>query len=473
MQESSRLFDFVPVWLIAGGGALLALWGHVRAVISRMVTWGFVRTQVEGRLGSLVMNYLARDYHRYNSADRVYAMHHYYVRSEKRWRDVLIRILGMNLVVYRKGLRFIFAGSPATRQSDSGSGGGTGDKVVFRYIRGTVPMERIMQACVERYADWNLNRQSQGRFYVCKVFGNEAPGIVEGGDSVSQEGGSAFSPGGIFMEDGLPPLMTGFRMPIGFDREDLGVDLTSSGVDQLALSDDQQAVVRRTEVWRNNKQWFQDRGVTWRLSFLFHGPAGTGKSSMARSLGRHFDMPVFSVDLSSLSNRELYLHWSNVRSASPAILLLEDIDSVFHGRKFVGPRNQHKNPLTFDCLLNCIDGVEQSDGILLIVTTNNLDKLDPALGVPDSEGKSTRPGRLGWTVYFGGVDRKRRSKIARRIMAGMPEEDIQAMIDSVDDSITPDMFCTRCEDAAEAYFWQQRSNGDKNHAENVEVSGLR
>jgi len=35
-----------------------------------------------------------------------------------------------------------------------------------------------------------------------------------------------------------------------------------------------------------------------------------------------------------------------------------------------GPDRGFLTPLTFDCLLNCLDGVERSDGIFTIVTTN-------------------------------------------------------------------------------------------------------
>jgi len=67
------------------------------------------------------------------------------------------------------------------------------------------------------------------------------------------------------------------------------------------------------------------------------------------------------------------------------------------GRGALGP------PLTFDCLLNCLDGVERADGIFTVITTNDLSKIDPALGLPRqlptarrsssarAPGASTRP----------------------------------------------------------------------------------
>ena len=74
---------------------------------------------------------------------------------------------------------------------------------------------------------------------------------------------------------------------------------------------------------------------------------------------------------------------------------------------FLFPRKKDENdddkgrssmtPLTFDCLLNCLDGVERTDGIFTIISTNDISKVDPALGqprkMPDGvlEFISTRP----------------------------------------------------------------------------------
>jgi hypothetical protein len=108
----------------------------------------------------------------------------------------------------------------------------------------------------------------------------------------------------------------------------------------------------------------------------------------------------------------------------PCIALIEDIDNVFHGRENISRKHgmmsflmaskkkdgeadqPPPSPLTFDCLLNCLDGVDRCDGVFTIVTTNSIDKIDPALGqprkLPDGtvEFISSRPGRIdkaGWS----------------------------------------------------------------------------
>lgn len=89
--------------------------------------------------------------------------------------------------------------------------------------------------------------------------------------------------------------------------------------------------------------------------------------------------------------------------------MLEDIDGVFQGRKNTAKSGgmMSSGGLTFDALLNCIDGVERADGVLLIVTTNHPDTVDPAL---------MRAGRVDRVVTFGALDYARRVELARRIL---------------------------------------------------------
>lgn len=60
----------------------------------------------------------------------------------------------------------------------------------------------------------------------------------------------------------------------------------------------------------------------------------------------------------------------------PALLVIEDVDALFNeDRKTKNP----KAPLTFSGLLNVLDGLVSTDGVVTILTTNHIDKLDPAL----------------------------------------------------------------------------------------------
>jgi chaperone BCS1 len=119
---------------------------------------------------------------------------------------------------------------------------------------------------------------------------------------------------------------------------------------------------------------------------LLSGKPGTGKTAFVKNIGLELDLPIFVFDLSSLDNEELSLKMTETTEHTPYIMLIEDIDSVFNGRENISGGN-----LTFDCLINHLDGIADDFGRLLFITTNHPDKLDLAL---------IRPGRLDETFEF-------------------------------------------------------------------------
>lgn len=80
---------------------------------------------------------------------------------------------------------------------------------------------------------------------------------------------------------------------------------------------------------------------------------------------------------------------------SQSIVLLEDIDSAFVNRKessAVKAAYDGLNQVTFSGLLNMLDGVASTEARILFMTTNYVDRLDPAL---------IRPGRIDVKEYIG------------------------------------------------------------------------
>ena len=121
-------------------------------------------------------------------------------------------------------------------------------------------------------------------------------------------------------------------------------------------------------------------------------------------------------------------------------------------------------PLTFDCLLNCLDGVERSDGVFTIITTNDIAKVDPALGqprkLPDGtvEFISTRPGRIDKAVELTYMEAQDKKRMAKRILGEYPEEHrhILEFIDRYADlQETPAQFQERCGQIALRHFWNE------------------
>jgi ATP-dependent 26S proteasome regulatory subunit len=84
------------------------------------------------------------------------------------------------------------------------------------------------------------------------------------------------------------------------------------------------------------------------------------------------------------------------------IIPLEDIDSAGINRSNIGTDGKKrgkskKKGVTLSSLLNTIDSISRMNGVILIITSNNLESLDEAL---------IRPGRIDRQVYMGPVSQE-------------------------------------------------------------------
>ena len=170
-----------------------------------------------------------------------------------------------------------------------------------------------------------------------------------------------------------------------------------------------------------------------------------------------------------MTNEELTSKWdSPVLNNTPCIVLIEDIDNIFDGRKYVGASSANSTHLTFDCLLNCISGIKQSDGVLLIITTNHIEKVDPALGIPNANGVSSRPGRIDRVIHLGLMQKEQRLQLANHILSDFPE-----LIDNIvneGEGETAAQFQHRCASIALTKFWENQDKfADKKIPEYVEA----
>jgi SpoVK/Ycf46/Vps4 family AAA+-type ATPase len=143
------------------------------------------------------------------------------------------------------------------------------------------------------------------------------------------------------------------------------------------------------------------------------------------------------------------------------MMMQEKKDGYNNNDKSRGPLGP---PLTFDCLLNCLDGVERADGIFTIITTNDLGKIDPALGLPrqlpdgTTEFISTRPGRIDKAVELTYMEPTDKKRMAMKIL-GAYEKEYLEMLDFIDKfpelPETPAQFQERCAQVALKCFWRE------------------
>lgn len=141
-------------------------------------------------------------------------------------------------------------------------------------------------------------------------------------------------------------------------------------------------------------------GIPYRRGYLLYGPPGTGKSSFIMALAGALDYNICIINLSEniMTDDRLQYLFSVVPEQS--LILLEDIDAAFISRSQIptspgggngGVLNQR---VTFSGLLNAIDGVASSEGRVIFMTTNHIERLDSAL---------LRPGRIDMQQFLGNV----------------------------------------------------------------------
>jgi hypothetical protein len=386
------------------------------------------------------------------------------------------------LIFWNGWFPFLFT-NQVERKADSGKGqlheqaGGTKIFSTLLFIRGTLDAEQLLRdACADRNAMSWANEADQAatknRFCIHHV-----PARAEG--ESNGHGGS----------DGLLWYQLAQYRLLAHTPEQLGKARTSTGsaLEHLIFPQRVKDLVKEIGVWRKSKTWYQERGIPWKRGWLLYGPPGTGKTALARAFAEDLNMPIYVYNLAEMGNHELIKAWTEMQTNVPCIALIEDIDNVFHGRENVvrrpglfplmlgdGKKDNDGDekgrsfaPLTFDCLLNCLDGVERADGIFTIITTNDIGKIDPALGQPrklpdgSTEFISTRPGRVDKAVELTYMEAADKRRMAEKILGGYESEylEVLAFIDKFPDlPETPAQFQERCAQVALKCFWREAEN---------------
>lgn len=150
--------------------------------------------------------------------------------------------------------------------------------------------------------------------------------------------------------------------------------------------DEQERIVKDIRHFLNpsTKNNYKQFGIPYHRCYCLYGPPGTGKSSLIMSLVSEFKKNVGMVRFTNKTDDISF--YSALQSLPPdTFLVLEDIDCILQNR-------EDKNvPLTFSGLLNSLDGILSTEGLVIFLTTNYFLKLDPAF---------RRPGRIDYLLEF-------------------------------------------------------------------------
>ena len=172
------------------------------------------------------------------------------------------------------------------------------------------------------------------------------------------------------------------------------------------------------ELFFQREEWFRQHNLPYRRGYLFWGPPGNGKSATLRVMAAHPHIRAYSIDLSDeeqKSNDVLRL-FEKASENTPALVILEDLDRAFPTE---GKRTRERT-VSFQTLLNCLDGVASQDGIIVVATANEPTCLDPAI--------LKRPGRFDRVVQFRNPDQDLRREYYRRLSPVLNGEEFESVI---------------------------------------------
>lgn len=473
--------------VLAGGaliGILAGFWDKIKAILWRVVNLVIQQVEIPSEPAhNAVVAYLVERYQRSRFYDRMFGAYFEHHR-DGRLGLVPYEQFGNRSVVFWDGWRpFMFnnaqeAKARSRRGNNSSSDSESTAKIhsTITYLRGMINVESILAAACARQNQltWQATEaeeEGRARFVIHHVPNRD-----------DSDGDSSHD------TSGLPWYRQASYRLLSHQPDQLGKAPISHGraLDNLIFPQRVKDLIREIARWRNSRNWYRERAIPWKRGWLLYGPPGTGKTALARAFAEDLNLPIYVFNLAELGNHDLIKAWAEMQRNVPCIALFEDIDNVFHGRENVARKNQPQPmmftmqqprdgesgsskgplaPLTFDCLLNCLDGVERADGIFTIITTNDISKIDPALGQPrtlpngEVEFISTRPGRVDKAVELGYMEVDDKKRLAARILGDYPAE-LAAMHDFVDRFAemkeTPAQFQERCAQIALECYWKQQ-----------------
>lgn len=170
-----------------------------------------------------------------------------------------------------------------------------------------------------------------------------------------------------------------------------------------------QEIKECVELPLTNPELYQEMGIKAPKGVILYGEPGTGKTLLAKAVANQTSATFLRIVGSELIQKymgdgpKLVREMFKVADAhAPSIIFIDEIDAI-GGKRFdsdsSGARSVQSTMLE---LLNQLDGFDTREDIKVIMATNKIENLDPAL---------IRPGRIDRKIYFGLPDAETKRSI--------------------------------------------------------------